>query len=54
MGTALEYTHFENYMNKVSPYDNIPSPWKDVFFDMGYGIVLALLFVVHIVYFPLS
>ncbi len=54
MGTALEFTHFNNYMSKVAPYDKIPSPWKMVFYDMGYGIILALIFVLHILFFSLD
>jgi len=54
MGTAIEFNHFNNYINQLNQYGNIPLPWKDVFFDMGYGILLAGLYFLHIFFFPLS
>ena len=41
-------------MHKQPPYHAIPSPWKSVFFDVAYSILLLFLFVIHVVFFSLD
>ena len=52
MGTAIEYKHFDDYMRRKAPYDNIPSPWKKIFIDLGYAVITLGFYAIHLFYFP--
>ena len=41
-------------MEQKAPYNKIPSPWKSVFYDVGYSIVMLIVFVLHMFIFSLN
>lgn len=54
IGTAVPFRLYENYITLKNQYANLPTPWAAVAKDMGYGIVLMLIFLIHMFIFPLS
>lgn len=34
-------------------YENIPSPWKAVGYDLGYAVIMMLFYLIHALVFPL-
>ena len=54
IGTAIEFKLFDDYMNSKGQFKNIPSSWKKMALDMGEGIIYGLLFILHVVFFPLA
>lgn len=54
VGTGIPFRVYENYITLKNQYVNMPPPWMAVGKDMGYAILLMLVFVIHLLVFPLK